>query len=136
MTFSWSEEGQRKTGEGWTRDISEIGVFVYSSCCPPQGAQTQLEVVLPPLGDDGRILRIHIEAAVLRISREMAQTEYSGFALSGHVILKPGEELSHGIALESDGSQQGLFGEIARLHGTKKWNYAGLVRKKKEEEKL
>jgi hypothetical protein len=92
--------------------------------------------VLPPLGDDGRILRIHVEAAVLRISGEMEQTEYSGFALTGRVILKPGEELRHGIALESDGSQQDLFGEIARLHGIKKWNYSGLVGKKKEEEEL
>lgn len=135
VTFTWSEEGQSKTGEGWTRDISEIGAFVYSSCCPPQGAQTQLEVVLPPLGADGRILRIGMEAAVLRVSGEPTQDEYSGFALkSCHAILKTGEELGREIALQTDGLQQEIFGEIARSQGTKRWNHSGFVGKKEEEE--
>ncbi|HUO17288.1 MAG TPA: PilZ domain-containing protein [Verrucomicrobiae bacterium] len=135
VTFTWSEEGQPKTGEGWTRDISEIGVFVYSSCSPPHGARTHLEVVLPPLGANGRILRIGMEAAVLRVSGEPTQGEYSGFALkSCHGILMTGEELGYEIALETDGSQQEIFGEIARSQGTKRWNHSGLLGRKKEEE--
>ena len=137
VTFTWSEEGQAMQGNGWTRDISEVGVFVYSAQCPPPGSETQLEVVLPPLGEAGRILRIRMEAAVLRVSAETSKPEGSGFALkSHHAILKSSEEI---LREEADGTsepERDLFGRIpssARIQG-QKGGFAGKRDEAEEEE--
>lgn len=109
---------------------------MYSTCCPPPGAQTQLEVVLPPLGGEGRIIKIRMDAAVLRVSEVSARKEHFGFALmSTHVILKTGEESSRVISVESRTSQQELFAEIASSHGHKKWSDLSIAETEEEEEK-
>lgn len=136
VSFRWSEEGRSRDGEGWTRDISENGVFVYSACCPPPGAHTQLEVVLPPLGGEGRIIKIRMDAAVLRVCEESTRKEQFGFALmSTNVILKTGEEYSRVITIQSQTSQQELFAEIARSRGQIEWVDPELSKSDEEEEK-
>jgi hypothetical protein len=79
--FTWNEgEGQRH-GDGWTRDINQVGAYIYSANCPPAGTRTDLQVVLPPLGKAGRILKVDMDAHVLRVETKYLEQESAGFAV-------------------------------------------------------
>src|SRR5271169_4069138 len=79
VIFSWIEKGQQKTSDGWTRDINVAGAYILTSHCPPEGSRTSLEIVLPPLGKEGQILKIHMDAHVLRVETAEAGRGSGGF---------------------------------------------------------
>jgi PilZ domain len=89
ITYSWNEGKRVKRGDGWTRDISGSGVFVFASTQPPVGASLQLQVILPPFGESGRILRILMDASVIRVEDQGEETQKAGFAVHGrNVVLR------------------------------------------------
>jgi hypothetical protein len=93
VTFTWQEGGEKRTGDGWTRDLNGKGAYVYSTDLPPLGTRAKVQVILPPLGESGRILNIFFDAAVLRVDRADASIETSGFALqSQQVVVRPRKE--------------------------------------------
>ena len=87
ITFSWSEGKRLKRGDGWTRDISGSGVFVFASKQPPVGASLQLQVILPPFGESGRILRILMDASVIRVEAREEESQKAGFAVHGRKVV-------------------------------------------------
>lgn len=75
--FTWkTPDGVAGKGEGTTRDISSLGVFICAPCLLPVGSMLGLEVLLPPIQSSSRPLQLHAQARVVR-------TEYLGFAATG-----------------------------------------------------
>lgn len=68
-------------GDGWTRDINQSGAYIYSACCPPAGTHASVTVLLPPLGEAGRMLKIQMDAYILRVEPNFPEAEYGGFAV-------------------------------------------------------
>ena len=80
-------------GDGWTRDINQVGAFIYSTHCPPAGTLTNLQVILPPLGKEGRVLKVYMNGHVLRVEANDSKQEATGFAvLSVHITLRTTSE--------------------------------------------
>ena len=74
VRFSWENaQGSTIRGEGYTRDISPIGVFVLTSDRLPSGAAVTLEVSLPPLREEH-------SGACLRTQGQVIRSEEVGFA--------------------------------------------------------
>lgn len=75
--FTWkTPDGVAGKGEGATRDISSLGVFICAPCLLPVGSRLGLEVILPPIQSTSRPLQLHAQARVVR-------AEYMGFAAMG-----------------------------------------------------
>jgi hypothetical protein len=50
VVFRWQDgSGKRLEGEGVTRDVSEVGAYVFSARCPPLHKEVEIEIVVPPL---------------------------------------------------------------------------------------
>jgi hypothetical protein len=77
--FSW-EHSDRGTmrGEGYTRDISSIGVFVLTDDRLPPGTVVKLEVALPSL-------RGQRSGACLRTQGHVVRSEEVGFAATANM---------------------------------------------------
>ena len=93
VTFAWDEGDHKKRGDGWTRDLNGKGAYIYSSSLPPIGSRARVQVILPPLGEAGRILSIYMDASILRVDSGEQEPQKSGFAVqSKRVILRAGKE--------------------------------------------
>jgi hypothetical protein len=89
VTFTWKEGKRDRKGDGWTRDISGSGMYAVSSTLPPVGATMQIQAILPPFGESGRVLRICMKALVIRVIGDGDPEEAKGFAVQSHeVVLK------------------------------------------------
>ncbi len=73
---------KRFQGEGITRDISVVGVFVLTATCPPTNAVVQMEVLLP-ISDGESKVRMKSDMTVLRVEQDIADTKRSGFSAFG-----------------------------------------------------
>jgi hypothetical protein len=69
--FMWvSLDGKPQSGQGATRDINTLGVYVLTEKLPPIGALVQMEIVLPNLADTGPGMHLKGEGVVLRCESE------------------------------------------------------------------
>jgi len=77
--FSWIDAGGvRSEGQGITRDISEMGIFVQTSACPPSGAAVRLQVRASALSTSG--LMMQTSGRVVRLEPGEQAASATGFA--------------------------------------------------------
>ncbi len=88
VTFWWeSPKGPTKSGKGVTKNISNSGVLVTASECPPSGVRIQLNVRMPRLGGKGYGMELHGEGTVVRVEGDATAgsgARPKGFAASVH----------------------------------------------------
>jgi len=78
VTFSWEQlDGSTMRSEGYTRDISQSGVFVVTGDRLPSGTVVKLEVALPSLRGQGL-------GACLRSQGRVVRSEEVGFAAAAN----------------------------------------------------
>src|SRR5207245_9931505 len=66
--FKWRDrEGIHHRGEGFTRDISPTGMFVYTDSHPPAGTHIRVELRLSSLAEGASALRMSAKARVVRV---------------------------------------------------------------------
>ncbi|HEY0704941.1 MAG TPA: hypothetical protein VGD60_19415 [Candidatus Acidoferrales bacterium] len=84
--FAWDDaSGERRESRGHTRDVGQKGAFVLSELCPPRGACVSLSIFLPVVGPETRVMRMEVEAKVLRSDAApgtQGAIRPSGFAVS------------------------------------------------------
>jgi len=80
IQFRWKLPSSLRIAEsGITRDISDKGVFVFATTCPPLGRAIHMIITLPRLiGDSG--LEIRANATVVRVERHDHLESGAGFA--------------------------------------------------------
>jgi hypothetical protein len=82
VVFWWQDEIlQHQRGEGRIFDISELGVFVLTSLCPPVGAPVNLRISIAAVPDAPRSLRMQVDGRVLRVEQVRSGGPRDGFAL-------------------------------------------------------
>jgi hypothetical protein len=91
VVFHWNDdEGFQRVGRGHTRDISHKGAYILSPESPPNGAHVSLNIYLPALAGDTRLLSLETQGQVLRVdldlTREPADPAGFGFAVSNHQV--------------------------------------------------
>lgn len=83
IVFWWVDRGIEKRSEGRTRDISEIGAFIFAPAYPPLGTQVCFNLLLPMLPGLEATTRVEAEGQVLRVERPSGrERRSSGFAIS------------------------------------------------------
>lgn len=94
VVFWWRDENDAyQQSEGWSRDISERGAFVFAVACPPVGADVGLRISFAALPEAPRAQRMEVEGRVLRVEQPRTGKGSSGFAvLSNEVILRENDE--------------------------------------------
>jgi hypothetical protein len=92
VVFWWTDaNGAHQLGEGRSYDVSELGVFVCASACPPPGAQVGLKIPIPEVLDAPPALRMEVAGRVLRVEQVRSGEGRDGFAiLSDQVVLREG----------------------------------------------
>jgi hypothetical protein len=97
VTFSWEgADGRKNYGEGHTRDISPIGVFVVTHDRLPLGTTVELEIVLPSLHERRSSVKLETHGKVIR-------AEEKGFAAIGDFMIqlpKPGPQSTRSAGLK------------------------------------
>jgi len=79
-SFLWEErDGLKRKGTGFTRDVSECGVFILTDTQAPLGAGIRLEIVFRGLVT--RDLHMNTEGQVLRIELSSRSEGSDGFAV-------------------------------------------------------
>jgi hypothetical protein len=88
VVFFWKLEKQtRMRAEGTLRDIGPRGIFVFGKNVPPLNVETHVEILLPPIREDSKPVRIK---GVGRVIRRHLGPENVGFALlSTSLLLRP-----------------------------------------------
>jgi len=70
--------GSRHRGEGVTRDISTVGIYVLTEACPPVDALLQIQVQLPS-APEGPGLQMRTSGRVVRQERIAGGEVHGGF---------------------------------------------------------
>ncbi len=82
VDFEWTDaEGVPHRGQGFTRDISPKGMFIYSDSQPPAKADVHVEVALHSIAQAVMDLWVRAEALVLRVERATGPGVRHGFAI-------------------------------------------------------
>jgi hypothetical protein len=82
VVFSWKSAGDRKCrGEGVTRDISEVGVYVFTATCPAPESKVRIEILMAQPGFASASLKGRMQ--VLRVEEGPETFGGCGFALAG-----------------------------------------------------
>ena len=81
VLFTWQGPGGPLQGEGITRDISRIGVYVRTPTSPPLAVKVQMEIFLPPIEPQGKAVKVLSEGPVIRVEHPSANEGQSGFAV-------------------------------------------------------
>jgi hypothetical protein len=76
VIFHWND-GTARTGGGFTCDVAVDGALIFSSTCPPIGADVRIEVLVPSPDQPGEELRIECIGKVTRVW-EQAGAAYFG----------------------------------------------------------
>jgi hypothetical protein len=99
VTFSWEgAEGRKHSGEGHTRDISPVGVFVVTHDRLPAGTPVLLEVSLPSPHERRSGVRLQTHGKVIRTEEKgFAAVADMGFAIQ---LPKPGPQSTRSAAGE------------------------------------
>lgn len=84
--FLWSpQNGTVRSGQGVTRDINTLGVWVRTSEVPPAGSLVQMDIMLPRLGNEGPGMHLTGEGIVVRVepcgTKDQSKAQ-GGFAAS------------------------------------------------------
>lgn len=80
MAFLWKNRGgPRREGEGFTRDLSEGGMFVLTENPPPVGTIVRVDVFFPPF-KTGAALQVKARCEVLRLESSAPGETRGGFA--------------------------------------------------------
>ena len=80
VAFFWKNQGgSRHDGEGFTRDLSEGGMFVFTDNPPPVGTIVRIDVFFPPF-KTGAALQVKAKCEVLRLESSAAGETRGGFA--------------------------------------------------------
>ena len=104
--FWWMDRGTVRRSEGRTRDISEVGAFVFASTCPPRGIQIGFKVFLPVLPGIQRKTRVEADGQVVRVEQVLGRDECEGFAvLTQHMVLRVNNEIYERGHRSGDGPQ-------------------------------
>ena len=96
-TFWWKEKtGFQREGEGVSRDLSDIGAFVFADSSPPAGVDVKLSLPLPPLPNGNRPVRMEMEGRVVRVE-QAPSNKGGGFAVSSKsaTLRENGEIVNH-----------------------------------------
>ena len=99
MNFSWETEDRRvQYGNGWTRDCSISGAFIFSADKLPFGITLQMEFSLPRMLAAGPGARLKTRARVVRVEPE-------GFAVvtemgPGSILHRPVDAAGEGLGIE------------------------------------
>lgn len=81
VSFLWRDhEGAWRRGSGAARDISELGIFVFSDSQPPIGSAVRLETCFAHTG----LTEVQIQASgeVIRVDETSRSQMKSGFAVT------------------------------------------------------
>lgn len=91
--FAWEGAQQAKfLGEGFTRDISLTGAFIFTLTCPPVGATVQLDVFLhTATGSARKTVRIKTEATVIRIEHSAATEGFAAVSRDFTLLFEGGK---------------------------------------------
>lgn len=94
VTFWWRDaNGVHQLGNGRSFDVSELGVFVCASTCPPAGAKVGLKISIAEESDSPRALRMEVEGRVLRVEQSGSGEGRDGFAIfSDQAILRESDK--------------------------------------------
>jgi hypothetical protein len=85
--FSWENPGAGTFfGEGFTRDVSGNGAFIFSSSCPPVGAVVRVEILLPRVAR-GTTFRITATVRPRRLDCAVSSPSESGFSVEGRMFM-------------------------------------------------
>jgi hypothetical protein len=77
--YTWKVAGAQADGQGKTRDISLLGIFVITDACPSAGSGVRLNVLLRSgTGDSNIVLRA--TATVVRVESPEDSDGVRGFA--------------------------------------------------------
>ncbi len=79
VNFCWKDEGGLRQGEGFTREVSEAGMFVLTDTCPPVGATARLDVLFHSLLAYSQV-HMQAKAQVLRVEPSSDAATVGGFA--------------------------------------------------------
>jgi hypothetical protein len=84
VVFRWQDDsGTRLEGDGVTRDVSEMGAYVFTARCPPLHKEVEVEIVVPPLHGAPKAWLKGI-MQVLRV--EAGPGDGFGFSLAGKAL--------------------------------------------------
>jgi PilZ domain len=82
VAFSWANtDGNTMRGEGYTRDISPAGVYVWTNDRLPSRTAVKLEVTLPSLNEKRN-------GASLRTQGHVVRSEEIGFAVAADIAFR------------------------------------------------
>jgi len=77
VIFIWND-GNEHTEGGFTNDIALGGALIFSSKCPPVGANIRIEVLIPSPGQFDEQLRIECVGKVVRVAEQAGCFGISG----------------------------------------------------------
>jgi hypothetical protein len=93
VVYWWQDAKGEHQGEGRVYDVSELGVFVLASACPPAGTQVSAKISIAAVPYVPRALRMQVEGRVLRVEQVGSGDRRDGFAiLSDQAILHEGNK--------------------------------------------
>lgn len=82
VKFEWFDGGgTRHLKQGFTRDISSKGMFIFSDSLPPTKVDLQIEVFFGGIAGAGANLELRVRALVLRAESTMESGSRNGFAV-------------------------------------------------------
>jgi|SRR5690242_15162101 len=85
VTFRWQDQqGRQRVGAGFTRDVSAVGMFVFSDVVPQPDEVLHCEVKLPRLRDSGCV-PVTVTARVVRVNSG-TDWRQQGFAVVGRML--------------------------------------------------
>jgi len=93
VDFEWLEEGVLRRGQGFSRDISLKGMFIYSDSTPPIKADLRVRVSFVPFARTPTKVQLRANSLVLRVEPPSALGADHGFA-----ILNRSSELHDGAS--------------------------------------
>lgn len=84
VIFHWNN-GREHTEGGFTNDVALDGVLIFSSKCPPVGADIRIEVLFPSPDQSSEELRIECIGKVVRVAEQAGCFGVHGFFDEGHL---------------------------------------------------
>jgi hypothetical protein len=67
VIFHWNDGGTDRTEGGFTCDVAVDGALIFSSKCPPVGANVRIEILIPSPDESNEELRIECIGKVTRV---------------------------------------------------------------------
>lgn len=84
VKYSWRDLTGSRQGTGFTRDVSERGLFIVTATPPPMGATVHFEVSFP-FRDESQI-QMRAQGRVVRVAGENGTAAERGFATLTHML--------------------------------------------------